>query len=232
MRLLRPRFSLRTLLVMVSLCAIGIYAPYWIPKSQALFYGDAYVGYYRGLGYTNERGYFGKNWYRIVVHEDADGYWEVDVNGMGYNSYRGYYGTGVLREEGMCLVEENADDIAPDRHDLLHGKFYDPKGNLIAEVKNRTGKQILCFADGTRFWELDLVNGQRARVRMWYPNGQLVVEEKFVEGRWHGKTVGYHPNGQIRFCGEYAAGKRVGIWRRYKEDGSLESETNHDLVSK
>jgi len=231
MRSFTLRFSLRTLLVLVTLCAVGIAVPYWIPKSQKLSIHESYIGYYRGLGHHSGSGYFGKNWYLIVVDEGELGRWKVDVNGIGYNNYQGYYSNGAMSEVGECMVFENANDIAPDRHDILHGKYYSPEGELVSEIRNGTGKQMLFFADGNPHWELHLVNGQRARVKMWYPNGQLVVEEKFVEGRDHGKRVTHHPNGQIKVCGEYASGKRIGIWRRYNEDGSLKSETNYDLVS-
>ena len=154
---MRFRFSLRTLLILVAVCGLVLGAPYWYPKSKTLSINDRYVGYYRGLGWGHESGYFGTNWYRIVVRDDEGAYWEVDVSGLGYNPYRGYYKTGVLREEGACLVVETGGDIAPDRHELLHGRFYGPDGKLLSEVSNGTGKQILCAADGTRLWELDLV---------------------------------------------------------------------------
>lgn len=223
---MRPRFSLRTLLVLVALCAVGVAVPYWIPKSQPLSMEG--VGYYRGLGRTNGRGYFGKNWYRIVVQEDGIGYWEVDVNGFGFNPYRGYYDSGVLSEEGMCMVFENGDDIAADRHDLLHGKFYDPRGKLISEVENGTGKQVLFLPDGTRHWELDLANGKRAQVKIWYPSGQLAAEEKYSNGKLHGDHVSYHASGKLKSRGQYTNGKQTGVWRRYLEDGTLKSESNYD----
>lgn len=216
--------------IAVACSAIAMAVPYWIPKRQVLTLNDAYVGYYRGLGLTQRRGYFGRNWFRVVVHEDADGYWEVDVSGLGYNKYRGYYGSGQLREEGLCMVEENGGgyDIAPNRHDLLSAKFYDPNGKLISEVKNRTGKQVLCHASGQRLWELDLLDGEYAHLRKWYKNGQLAHESAYRDGKQHGVSVGYYPNGQLNYRGTYEDGKKTGIWVHYSKDGIPESEADHD----
>lgn len=224
-------FSTRTLLVIVTLCALGIAVRYWVPKSQVLEIHDSYVGYYRGLGITDGSGYFGKNWYRIVVHE-GNGYWEVDVNGLGYAPYRGYYETGVLREEGTCMVSENGWDIAADRHDLQHGSFYDPQGELVSRVKNGTGKQVLFYPDGTRSWELDLIDGRYSHVKMWHSNGQLVHESEYRDGRHHGQTTGYYQNGQLKYRGTYEDGKKTGVWVRYAEDGSLKSESTYSRGDK
>lgn len=228
---MRFRFSLRALLVLVALCALALGAAYWYPKSKPLSVHESYVGHYRGLGLASGPGYFGTDWYRIVVSDDDGAYWEVDVSGLGYNPYRGFYKTGVLREEGACMVAGTHADIYPDRHDLLHGRFYNPDGKLLSEVRNGTGKQILCAADGTRVWELDLVDGDRASLKMWYPSGQLMSESWSAKGQRHRGGAGYHPNGQLKCRGQYdARGEKSGLWQRFKEDGTLESQTNHGQV--
>lgn len=227
---MKIRFSLRALFFAVACVAIAIAVPYWIPKRQVLTLNEAYVGYYRGLGQTNGRGYFGRNWFRVVVHEDIDGYWEVSVDGLGYNEYRGYYGNGQLREEGLCMVIENGPggyDIAPMRHDLLNAKFYDPNGQLISEVQNKTGKQILCHANGQRFWELDLLDGKYEHAKMWDINGQLTHESEYRIGEQHGVSVGYYPSGQLKYRGAYARGRKTGKWVWFTEDGKLDSETDY-----
>lgn len=222
------RFSIRTLLIVVAFVAVFLAIPYWIPKHQVLSINDRYTGYYRGLGFHNSRGYFGKSWYRIVVDDDDGCYWEVEVKRLGYNQYRGYYESGVLREEGECIIEPNSFDIYPDRTDLLWGQYYDPKGNLISSVVDKTGKQILCYPNGKFAWELDLLNGDRTLVRMWHPNGQMTLESRWEPGEDHGTSVGYYPNGQMEYRGKYSkSGHSVGVWTRYNEDGSLDSEIDH-----
>lgn len=127
------------------------------------------------------------------------------------------------------MVEENGSDIMANRHDLLNGQFYDPTGNLISEVNNRTGKQILCYSNGTPSWELDVLNGKYTHVKMWHRNGQLSHECHYQNGNPHGSSVSYYPNVQIRFRGEYSNGNRTGVWKRYTEGGVMESETNEDV---
>lgn len=221
---MKLRFSTRTLLVVTGLCAVVLSVPYWLPRSQTLSIHTSYTGYYRGLCLTNGGGYFGRVWYRVVVDESPEGYWEADVNGLGYNSYRGYYPNGVLREEGMCMVERNGSEIAPDRHDLQWGRFYDPEGHLLSEVVDKTGKQILCYSTGKPSWELDLVDGTRAHVKTWHANGQLALEHSYCDGLDHGTSTSYFATGQVQCRAEYANGNRTGTWTYYTIDGKVESQ--------
>jgi len=109
---------------------------YYSPQKQVLTINSDYVGYYYGLGLHNGTGFAGKNWFRVHVDEGNDCYWEVDMNGYGYSPYQGYYPNGNLREEGICLVEENGGpggDPAPDRQQVLQGRYYDPQGKLVID---------------------------------------------------------------------------------------------------
>ncbi len=129
----------------------------------------------------------------------------------------------------MCFVEKNGHDIAPNRHDLLDAKYSDPTGNLISEVKNGTGKQILCYTSGQRQWELDLVRGKYEHVRTWHPNGQLAYDKSYRNGLDHGPYVAYYPDGRMRYEGEYEDGQRAGIRTDYAVDGTIESVTTYDI---
>ncbi len=223
----RIRYSLRALIILVGLFSICLAVPYWIPKSQPLTCHKSYVGYYRGLGLTHDSGYFGRNWYRIVVNEGPEGYWEVDVSGLGYAPYRGYYPTGTLREQGVCLVEKAGDEIAPDRHNIQDAQYFDPSGSLISEVKNGTGKQVLCLTNGQPHWELELKEGIRVHVKTWYRDGRPAYDLHYRHGVPHGASVSYHSNGAVHRCGEYANGDKVGSWKCYTAEGELESERDY-----
>lgn len=228
---MKLQFSVRALLLVTSLCCVLVVVPYWWPKKTGLAINpEYYVGYYRGLGLTDDPGYFGKDYYRIVVTEDTEGFWEVDVKTLGYNRYRGYYSNGALREEGWCMVEKNAFDIAPMRHDIRDGTYYSPDGELLSEIKNRNGKQILCYDNGQPAWELVLVDGKYSHAKMWYRNGQLAHESRYRSGEQHGEALAYHENGQVKYRGRYADGKPIGKWVRYFEDGTVRSEENYDGV--
>ena len=186
MRLLAPRTLV--CVTVVACVAMLILVPYFVPKRQPFNFSSGYIGYYHGLGWTEGGGYFGKNWFRVLVTDDIDGYWEVDVSRLAFNRYRGFYSNGKLREEGFCMVEEirGGEEIIPNRHNLRDAKFYDPSGKLISEVRNTTGKQVLCRANGEPFWELDLLNGQYLRLNQWHANGQIAYVGHYRNGKQHG----------------------------------------------
>lgn len=234
----KPLFSLRSLLLLPLLCAVGLWIVYWVPRSQPLSTDIAVVGYYRGLGLTDGPGYMGKNWFRLEFREGGindlpNGYREVDIDGLGYNQYRGYYGTGVLREEGLCMVVEDGTEVrANHRSQLQRAKFYDPNGALISEIKDGVGKQILCFSNGQRFLEAEFVNGKwSGPMRVWSRNGRLRCEAYYRNGTADGPCTFYFPNGGIQIQGEHKDGKEVGVWVHYAEDGSVASRIDHDTLA-
>ena len=219
------RYSIRTLLALVTGIAVCAGVPYLIPRSRSLRVSERYCGYYRGLGLDEGGGYFGTNWYRVVVDEAPNGRWEVEINGQEYAPYRGYYPTGSLRERGTCLVDTSGIDIFPDRTDVLDAEYYDPDGNLVSRVTGGTGKQILCDVNGRPQWEAHLDGGQRTLLRTWHANGQLAFESI---GDSNGAYTAYFPNGQVKYHGEFKNGKRTGTMTEYSVDGQIESETTYD----
>ncbi len=219
------RRLLLALILAAPVCILSGWYSY--PKKQTLSINPAYTGYYRGLGLHDGEGLTGKNWYAIVVREDQDGFWRVEFDHFGYNPYKGYYGDGALREEGTILVERNGGDVAAFRHDVEHGKYYSPDGKLISQVIDGTGKQLLCCQNGQPFWELDLVDGKYAHVKMWTCAGQLIHEGAYRNGKPHGESVGYYPDGQLRNSGNYTDGERTGVWKHYAPDGEIESEQDY-----
>jgi hypothetical protein len=187
--LVRLRFSLRFLLLVpafVGACLAGLW---WWPKSQPLSVNEQYYrGYYRGLGLSDQRGFLGKNFYRVVVQDIDEGYWEVWFREAGYSPYRGYYPNGTMREEGECLVEFvgfGGNEPVPDRHAVRWGKYYLPDGRLGSEVKNGSGIQTYWYSDGTECWELELRDFKRRRLMWRKPDGTLFTQEEYDrDGRW------------------------------------------------
>lgn len=230
----KPQFSLRSLLLLPLLCAVGLWIVYWMPRSQPLSWDPSIVGYYRGLGLTDGPGYMGKNWFRLEFRERGidgllGGYWEVDIDGLGYNQYRGYYLTGVLREEGLCMVVEEGTEVrAKYRAELQRAKFYGPNGALISEIKDGVGKQILCFSNGQRFLEAEFNNGKcSGPMRVWGRNGRLRCEAYYRNGTADGPCTSYFPNGGVQYQGEYKDNEEVGVCVHYAEDGSIVSRIVH-----
>ena len=230
---IRLRYTTQSLFALTLLLALALSTPHWVPRSQTLSHNKTVVGYYTGLGLSEGPGYLGKNWYRMVHHESRDdpslldGYWEMDINGLGYNSYRGYYATGVLREEGRCMVVVNGSEVRPVRLDIQRAKFYDTTGKLISEIKNGSGQLILCFSNGNPFLQIDFIDGEMVHVKRWHRNGQLYAEIPCRHGMEHGSLVKYFPSGQIECHGELIDGKRVGVWKQYTENGAVVSAIDH-----
>ena len=62
----RIRFSLKTLLLIPTVVSVVLAGLWWWPKSQPLSINeDVYKGYYRGLGLSDDRGFFGKQFFDL-----------------------------------------------------------------------------------------------------------------------------------------------------------------------
>ena len=68
------------------------------------------------------------------------------------------------------------------------------------------------------------LDGQR---RVWDRDGLLVQDQNYAAGELHGRWSDFHPgDGDPREWGSYEAGKRVGIWQRGSPEGVvLETST-------
>lgn len=222
----RIRFSLKKLLLVPAVVSIVLAGLWWWPKSQPLSINeDVYTGYYRGLGLSDGTGFYGKQFFRLVVDDGTNGYWEVDYSQPGYNSYCGFYPNGTCREVGECFVEINGGDLdpAPDSNDVKSGKYYKPDGTLGSEVADGTGTQTLWYLDGKKRWELVLHDYKRVQHSVWYENGQLRQTQHYLNDAVDGEFESYHENGAVSLRGAYAEGIRVGVWTRFDENGDVES---------
>ncbi|MFO0897073.1 MAG: hypothetical protein U0836_06530 [Pirellulales bacterium] len=192
---------------------------------------SAFVGYYRGMGMHAGLSWTGRRWFHVRVDEGAQGWWEVTFSGYGYAPYRGYYANGKLKEEGVCLVEENGTigEPLPDRHRIVEGRYFDPTGRLASKVSRGTGRQILFYADGTKSWDLQLQDGHRVQMKMYWPTGKLASFERYAsDDRVDGPAYGNHSDGSPRTRGRYVNGERNGIWYRFFEDGSVKAIEHYD----
>ena len=64
-----------------------------------------------------------------------------------------------------------------DIHDIQEAEFYDPEGNLVSEIHDGTGIQKLYYPNGTLYWELELKNYKRVRLKWWNPDGSLQTDK-------------------------------------------------------
>lgn len=65
---------------------------------------------------------------------------------------------------------------------------------------------------------------------MWlseWPNGQLKFQGCYINGEPDGERICYWENGQIAQKGKCENGSCIGIWKDYREDGSLMLECDY-----
>lgn len=225
----------------VLFAAILVVVVYSYPRQQLLAFNAEYIGTYRGLGWHDEPGYFGKNWFRIHWKADDGILTEVIYREYGYSPVRSSYPDGSLRYAGLCLVEQNGtlDEPIPDEHDVLQAKYYSPEGRLLSEIKGATGIQTLCDAAGNVVWELKLVGGQRRALTVRDSSGEVLRSiyydqtgdaiEPFAYVKNHANdTPRIRGRGLVKGFHEDPGGE-IGRWYWFYDDGSLESIVNHVL---
>ena len=59
---------------------------------------------------------------------------------------------------------------------------------------------------------------------LYYPNGQVKVRERYVDGRLDDLYEFFHPNGAIELKGYYVQGEMYGLWKKYTKEGQLIEE--------
>jgi hypothetical protein len=66
----------------------------------------------------------------------------------------------------------------------------------------------------------------------WYfyaPNGTEQSMTEYVDGKKHGFIFVRYPNGAMHYTGEYNMDVETGVWKFYKEDGSVEVEKDYNV---
>lgn len=75
--------------------------------------------------------------------------------------------------------------------------------------------------DGTRL-QGGMHHGERTGIwRSYTPNGKLLSQTEYRDGKPHGPSVVFHPNGGVYYTGDNHHGKPVGEWRFLDEQGTL-----------
>ena len=67
-------------------------------------------------------------------------------------------------------------------------------------------------------------DGQLRFEKTFYPNGELMQEIPYRDGKREGTRKWYYENGYLQSELFYENGKPVGMWRWYYENGNLQSE--------
>ena len=115
------------------------------------------------------------------------------------------------------------------------------ESSLSAEVPEFR-KETLCCPPGSH--QEDKVDGESLLASecrngsgvhgpyvQYYVDGEIKAEGAYFEGRAHGRTVLYHPNGQPMAMGVIQAGSPCGVWRCFGADGR-QKDCPSDLTNK
>lgn len=95
-------------------------------------------------------------------------------------------------------------------------------------------------ADFTGTWTVYFVNGQPSHVIEYaqgkyhgtftanYPDGSKSCVQHYGPQGADGEDTGYHRSGKVSYRGLYRAGKAVGTWRWFNEQGEVTSTQEHE----
>jgi antitoxin component YwqK of YwqJK toxin-antitoxin module len=127
-----------------------------------------------------------------------------------------YYPDGNIRKEETYINGE------PDGESIE----YDLSGEVIAKGEFvdgfKEGKWLYVYGDIRE--EVDYFEGEfnGKVIRRDRTTNQLLFEGTYASGEENGRFVWYYPNGNVMRRGNYAMGKREGIWESFTEFGVLD----------
>ena len=122
------------------------------------------------------------------------------------------------------LVDIIKNDLNKIRHNgkYINGKYiWDDGKYYIGEFKDNipNGKGIKYYPNGNILYEGDFINGKfEGNGKYYYDNGDYYIG-KYKNGLRNGKGIKYYKNGKILFNGEYINGKAEGNGKCFWEDG-------------
>ena len=100
------------------------------------------------------------------------------------------------------------------------------------QVPERNVEQVLeHYSNGIKKLEGEKVNGERHGMwKYYYDNGFLWSEGKFWYGERKGYSIIYYNTGKKQMEGEYVKDLKVGEWKLWNQDGSLNKIVNLDQM--
>ena len=110
--------------------------------------------------------------------------------------------------------------------DVLYSRTLSPslRSVWVAPPSNFTGIWITYFVNGEKSHEIHYDDGKyHGEFIAYSPDGSKSVVQHYDHHISEGADTGYYPSGRTKYEGVYKAGKMVGTWIWYKEDGSVES---------
>jgi len=88
--------------------------------------------------------------------------------------------------------------------------------------------RILNDESGRKIGEAEYLDGKAHGItRIWSPDGVLTQEAEMEHGEYHGKYKTWWNNGNRKEEGRFYRGKRVGLYHWYSENGVLIKEEDY-----
>lgn len=98
----------------------------------------------------------------------------------------------------------------------------------VEPATNFTGVWRTYWVNGQPSDEFHYQDGRQEGVMTtFYPDGSKVGSVLLHNGVSEGEETTYYPSGKIYYKGTYRAGKQVGTWVWYNEDGSVQSKKDY-----
>jgi len=126
-------------------------------------------------------------------------------------------------------AQEKAPTNVPNREVLIdelekrEGAWY-AKG----EAEPFTGTEVGYYEDGSKSWEVPVVDGKTQGTRIeYYKDGRKKREIPWVDGKRHGLQTSWYEDGQKKEEENYKEGKLQGVRRGWYDNGSRRVEANY-----
>jgi hypothetical protein len=98
----------------------------------------------------------------------------------------------------------------------------------VAPSTNFTGTWVTYYVNGQRSHEIHYDDGKyHGEFVAYNPDGSKCYVQHYDHNVAEGADTGYYPSGHISYQGLYRAGKQVGTWIWYNEDGSTKSTEDY-----
>lgn len=149
---------------------------------------------------------------------------QVNANNQRVGVWKKYYSNKRIRYVGQFRNGKEIGvfkfyDITSSRHPVIIKKFYENSDSLYVQFFTLKGKI-----------ETEGVLKGRKRVGNWkyfYPDGSIMSEENYVDGKLHGEQLVYYPDGKITEFSEYKNGLLDGVSSKYSSKGILIEEITY-----
>jgi antitoxin component YwqK of YwqJK toxin-antitoxin module len=188
---------------------------------------------YVGFSHETDQWLFKARYYRLRG-DCGYGTGVVRFSRFGFNPFEAHYPNGALLARGFCRVYPNGQYGLPvaDFENCSNAEYFKPDGTAASKIVDGSGTETLFYLGGKKYWELDLREGKRARLRLWYENGQIKLEESYRDGLRDGPYMTFYQNSVKRREGINARDHSVGRFSSYSEDGALEDVEVFDPAGK